>query len=458
MRTVLFVLSRPVPVREFVTAANTLAELTELRPVLLPIGSEIRKAVMRQEIHPSVSIEDAGQDPEEMPVLSGVSSSRRGFLRIIGKLVPGSVRQFLFAWATIRRSLKFARRVVADLDPAVVVIPDDRFVGQDLSFLKAAREGERRTLLLPFAGATLADTIKWRVDTKMPVAVAKGLKTPLRSILASRWPQHVEAFGSTRVLFYPSGMMVALIVLGVLPPDPWIVGSGATDKVASIDSADADLARQRGVSQEVIEVVGRPSLDRMFKDAGSPQAINSIRRRLQVEDATSLVCCSIPNLWEHGMISAEQHWDEIAWLFAFLGSLDAQVVLSLHPKSKIDDYASVAKQHDLHIAQEPLEEVLPAIDLLMATFSNTVQWAALLGKPSVVMDHFTFVYERYRDFPGVVITPSREETSRTVTSLLENETQRRQLGEAAARSSERCGMPRDPRARFAELLDRLARA
>jgi hypothetical protein len=140
------------------------------------------------------------------------------------------------------------------------------------------------------------------------------------------------------------------------------------------------------------------------------------------------------------MASWNEHWRATDELFAALASSGAAALLSLHPKSNREDYAKAAGRHGLAILDEPLSAVLPAADLLVATFSSTVRWAIGLGIPAFVVDAIETNYELYNDLPGVTIFNDHNALGRDLRDFVASADIRALHVVAAKRGAERVGL------------------
>jgi hypothetical protein len=155
------------------------------------------------------------------------------------------------------------------------------------------------------------------------------------------------------------------------------------------------------------------------------QQRSSLRAGFVKKDAMDperkIICCAVPQLFEHRMLDEEAHLAETSWLFEMLSRMPAEVVLSLHPKSDRSAYSLLAGHRGLTILDDPLRRVLPVVDVFLASRSSTVRWAAALEIPTVVMDQFKLAYPSYEGMPGISVAEDRHGIEAALVTALQAE-------------------------------------
>ena len=94
----------------------------------------------------------------------------------------------------------------------------------------------------------------------------------------------------------------------------------------------------------------------------------------------------------------------------FLHGRGTPVILSLHPKSKEEDYRDLAARFGMPITREPLMDVLAGADVFVGgAYSSTIRWAIALGLPTVNLDFWDLkesTYAAHPDYPTVQDAPA----------------------------------------------------
>ena len=213
----------------------------------------------------------------------------------------------------------------------------------------------------------------------------------------------MHTYHGQRLLFYAGLHTLALASCGMLPLNPWVLGGGDTDYLL-VDGFDArHQAIGLGVKPEKIYVSGHISHDDMFARFSQKESIlEGLVDKYNLDTGKKLIVCAVPHLAEHGMISWTKHWQDVEALVGILAGSEQNILLSLHPKSDIEQYRFLEGKLACRIADENLDEIIVAAWLFVAGYSSTVRWAALSGIPAIVLDFNTLGYDLFDSWDGVV--------------------------------------------------------
>jgi hypothetical protein len=333
------------------------------------------------------------------------------------------------------------RRLLAAVAPDAVVIYDDRRARPDLVLRQVAAERGIPVALVPFAVSSVESDILARRGNLVLHLEARPWRH-LKRFVAWRWPAHVardgERDGARSLLFFEPLETCILAMLGILPARPWVLGGSDPDIVCALGEDQRDYLLAGGIVPDRIVVTGQPSLDTVSRTAPT-QLAAQLRECYRLPPGVPIVLCAVPQHGEHRMASWERHWQLTEELFAALAVSGAAVLLSLHPKSRRADYVPVAARHGLALLDERLSEVLPAADLLVATFSSTVRWAIGLGIPAVVVDALRTEFRLYHDLPGVTHLADHAALASMLSRFARDLQSRTLLGASAAAGAARVG-------------------
>jgi len=146
----------------------------------------------------------------------------------------------------------------------------------------------------------------------------------------------------------------------------------------------------------------------------------------------------VPQAGEHALVDWERHMELTATLFRALGASGGNVLLSLHPRSRPETYAALARESGCCLLEERLSGVLAVADIFVASYSSTVRWALLMGIPTIMIDLLGFGYEQFAGLPGSVVTRDATELRRVLQKLIADTGERDRMGrEAAAQAAGR---------------------
>ncbi len=332
------------------------------------------------------------------------------------------------------------RRLFLGEAPDAVVIYDDRRVRPDMVLRSIAAKHNVPVIIVPFAVSSVEADVHARRNN---VACQVGTMPwcGLKKWIARRWPAQVMRNGSQgSILFFEGLETLLLAALGCLPARPWVLGGSDPEIVCALGADHRHYLIAGGVPVNRIAVTGQPSLDTVAMGVDEIAVLKDrLCRQYQLAGDRPLIVCAVPQYGEHGMAPWKRHWEATEELFAALSASGADVLLSLHPKSKQSNYEQYATRNRLRILVEPLSSALPAASLLVATFSSTVRWAIGLGIPAFVIDVVATNYELYSDLAGVVILDSHEELARRLGRFVRDSEMRTQLTCAAQVSADRVG-------------------
>jgi hypothetical protein len=207
-----------------------------------------------------------------------------------------------------------------------------------------------------------------------------------------------------RLHFYPASELLALWLCKALSRNPWYIGCGLSSILCVDSKRNFERALVEGVSPAKLRIVGHVVNDELYKRYCEREEIAiKLSKKYRLKDGRKIVVMAVPQLAEQGILTWEQHWDEIMFLCLAAEKLGHNLLLSLHPRANTDNYRHIENKVNCVILQERLFDVLPASDLFIATFSSTLVWAVLCGIKSVVVDFYGFGYTDFSDLNTIAV-------------------------------------------------------
>ncbi len=123
--------------------------------------------------------------------------------------------------------------------------------------------------------------------------------------------------------------------------------------------------------------------------------INFLRIRKIYKQKKEYIVLSMPHFFEHNMVSKTKHFFIIEELLKKLSKSRFEVLISLHPKSNINNYKNISDKYNMRIIEDfNLIELLYNAKYFVCTFSSTYRLALDFRKPVVVLDHI-LSYSKY---------------------------------------------------------------
>lgn len=239
-----------------------------------------------------------------------------------------------------------------------------------------------------------------------------------------KWAFHFE--GRTLLRLSPM-RVIAMEMLGVSVPRPWILNSGT----ASLIALDSERARQTylrwGFSESQLAVVGDPVGAQLYEGLSMRE---ERRAELAIDHAFEtqerpLVVCAFPTDQYHGTDNRAFEFPTYerlvaAWAEALRQmSRYANVLLRPHPRLNPKRLETLEDQ-GLRVTTRATADLIPAADLYVASISATIRWAIACGVPTVNYDCYRYGYGDYDDAPGVVTVASEREFREATTRFFED--------------------------------------
>ena len=354
------------------------------------------------------------------------SSLRRGSSKAIffvEKLLSPLSAKMVFDYLKWRQQLpkdyKKAIGLIQKFQPIAIFLTGDRHLGFELPLMKAAKQQKIKTIILPTGYSDIEGSLHirknsraYRVDSVFPI---------FNHFLFSKKEMGGQIYNSPqgKFAFYNAGITLALYQNGMLPPSPWVMGSGDSNLVA-VDGQDTKERYMRaGVPERKIVITGHQSHDILYEcERNKQQLRTTLYKKYLFDSEKKLIILAVPQLGEHRILPWPEHWKEIKFLVSTLGSLHQNLLLSLHPKSDYSQYQFLEQSYRCKISQEPLVKILVACDCYIATLSSTIQWAIVCGIPAVVVDFYGMGYDVFDKFRGVLKITKKETLSSMVARIL----------------------------------------
>ncbi len=318
----------------------------------------------------------------------------------------------------LRRQCRQAARLLEALSPAALLLSGDRELGPFPAWQRAARD---RRVPCVVAGVTLPspDSDAFGRFHRARFFAGIGQAAPLINLVAA-WcfPRQCRRADGRRLLFTPGWLTLALALAGMRIPMPWVQGSNS-DAILTDCEARKALYVANGIPAARVRITGRVLYDDLFRLAASKA---DLRRRLLDDLAMPadlpIVLVSVPASAEHGLMDARTHYEKIEELLDHLASLNANIILSLHPRSDRQDYAKRIRETKLRLLDKPLFQYMAAADVFVCEASTTIDWAILCGVPTVDLQHSGIRIETWREFPGVLAFDRLDEAMEAIDRLI----------------------------------------
>lgn len=334
------------------------------------------------------------------------AAGRRSWRWLTARLAPDHLERAETArWRLLLAAQhKASRQALEQLSPHCLVISDGRVHNWELPLVQASQDLNIPTIVPPVALAGDRYTLTRRRSgpSNHGELHPRLLRDyPAQAIWDPRQRRHV--------FYYPSQVLPALDSLGMLPPNPWLLGGGRAGLVLVESEQVREQRLAQGQDPSRLRITGHPGHDALFAGYQRRMALREdLVKAYGLDPVRPLAVAALPQLGEQGTLDWDTHWRETRFLAQTFHELPAEFLVSLHPKMNPAEYRFLEQEYGLRVANERLSAILPAADLFLATYSSTVPWATLCRVPALVFDFYKIEFRLFDDLPGVVTVTERE--------------------------------------------------
>lgn len=286
--------------------------------------------------------------------------------------------------------------------PDLLVLPEDNFYYFTNLFVKRMHERNRAVVIVPF---TIVNVLEWAEAFRyVPSHDANILLNRMVAVLFPRWL--LEHRGKR--LYMQATFAVACEYLGVAPPQPWLINSGATDAIAVESRFMERYYLDAGIPPSKLHFTGALTDDLLYRAAQDADARReALYLQLGLPPGRPMILCAMPpNQLLGGGRPVCEFQDYRDVIRAFIEPLERladeyNVVVNLHPRILAFD-AELLSGKRLRISRANIVELVPLAKIYVASCSATIRLAITCGIPVVNYDVYRYDYDDFKRVPGVI--------------------------------------------------------
>ncbi len=329
---------------------------------------------------------------------------------------------FVAEFLDLRKSLVRVNRAFDDLSPDLLVMSID-LAGYDTGvYVRVAHRRGIKAMLVSSMMSIGLDQAE--VYYHNPDYHVYGLA---RSLIARVFPHWVFVHRDRPLLRCPPGRVLAMELLRIAPPMPWIFNSSWADIFYQESDAMLEYYAAGGIPREQMTVTGSTSDDVMAEAlAHMEERRAELCRSLDLPPGRKLIVTALPPDFldqPGGRPECDfTQYDALTdfWLKTCC-AYGCNVVVALHPSTPPADVPKY-ERYGARVALRNTAELVPLCDIFVASISSTIRWAIACGKPVLNYDVYRYRYTDYVGIEGVITIEEQHEYVETLRRLVQDET------------------------------------
>lgn len=311
--------------------------------------------------------------------LGQLESTILDFYNTDRKKVRKQVFQFFNNYRKMSVDDKKSKDILRDVNPDALVVGCDRMGGILQGFLKNAGD-------IPIIKVPVALQYDYRTgfsnryyDYELILTENKWDMNKLMFLINKSW---VRCINNESRVFYPLGYTLAGWVRGMVSMHPWVSGGGKTTYVLAASADERDMILEE-VDKPIVVTGAIEDYYILSEKEERVKIADEIKKKYHVNG--KIVVFALPQLAEHNMVTWDIHTKNMEKLLRILHEEYGMVLISLHPKSDIENYRYLSEYGSF--LEERLRDVICGTDLLIAVSASSVlHWAEMLQIDRIAID------------------------------------------------------------------------
>jgi len=301
----------------------------------------------------------------------------------------------------IRKRVDKCKVIIAEVQPSCIVVRGDRHFGNlwEGAFLKVCGENKIKRVIIPIATSSTESLIKMREKKKV-------LFVRNRSKLKKEFENQIILDPQTgnHLLYKKAYVLRALKENEILSGNPWVMGGGNSDVMMVEGDASYRRYSREGTPVEKMVITGHGSNDKLYSVYGNRKTLHQLNcEKYSFDPGKKIIIMALPQLGEHKLMSWENHWSEIHFLCQTLLKVEANILISLHPRMDPEKYVFIQRDYNFQIATDRLVDILPIANIFLSAFSSTLEWSMMCSIPTVAFDFYNLNYKLYDNIVSLMV-------------------------------------------------------
>ncbi len=254
-----------------------------------------------------------------------------------------------------------------------------------------------------------------------------SLKKVANWLVGQIFPEWVYQYKDRKLIRLPAPKVLAMKILKISPPKPWINNSSFADAILAESEAMVEYYTREGIPQSQIVLTGAISNDILAQNIRNAAKIKAdLYQKLGVKKNTPLILSALPpdQLYMVGgrpECDFKLYRDLVEyWVKTVSQFKKYNIIINLHPSVLVKDFKYLEK-FGIKLFDDDVAKLIPACDLFIASVSSVIRWAIACGKPVINYDVYRFRYTDYNKVPGVIKIEEKKEFEAQLQLLTHNQ-------------------------------------
>ncbi len=344
------------------------------------------------------------------------SQSDLGFRQRLFRLVSDGMFSGLSGQ---RRLFEEISELIQCQRPVLIILPEANIFYDSQFVIRAAHLASVRVVILPF---TIVNTLEWaEAFFDIPIYNADRGWNRLFARAFPRWV--LEHKG--RRLILPFAHILGCEYFDMVPAIPWLINSGNADAIAAESYFMSDYYLNAGIEKDKVRFTGALSDDKLFALLNERDVHRTaLGERFGVPIRERIFLIGLPPDQFGGGKRQGCEFDSYKELIRFMVGMVASlsgskvtVLVNLHPRVKLADVVWLSAL-GATIIDEPIERLVPLVDVYIAVASATIRLGISSGIPVVNYDAYQYDYDDYKGLLGVCEVKSMRDYESVLSALI----------------------------------------
>lgn len=305
--------------------------------------------------------------------------------------------------------ISFIEQIIKKHSVSIIIIGGDLVHYDTAAIIKAGHQMGIPTVIVP---CTMSNALEMAESYNNDARYST--KKLSNYLVSKKFPEWAYQHNKKTLLRLPAAHALAVILLRLSPPRPWINNSSFADRIAAESISMIEYYTREEIPIQQIILTGSISHDRLSEKLKNPaQYKTEIYKKYGLSPDKPLIVSALP-ADQHYLVGGRPQCDfktypELIdfWVKSLAAISNYNILINLHPSMLYEEYTYIEKL-GVTIAREDITDLIPLCDLFVASVSSVIRWAIASGKPVINYDVHKFNYTDYLNVPGIITTQSQK--------------------------------------------------